>query len=100
MHTFCRSGAFGPYELLKPAQRCIAHREIGVVVTTDRLDSLLGEFYLAIELHDQAFPSVRVKEVTVNAWPLAKLVLSTVISPPPPVAVTVPCAWQVVPSLA
>jgi hypothetical protein len=37
-------------------------------------------------------PSVIVKLVIVNCWPTASDVLSRVMSPPPPVAVTVPCA--------
>lgn len=40
------------------------------------------------------------KLVIEKACAAAKTVLSTVMSPPPPVAVTVPCAWQVVPSEA
>ena len=35
------------------------------------------------ECMGQALPSVSVNPVTVNACPLAKLVLSTVMSPPP-----------------
>ncbi len=47
-----------------------------------------------------AFPSVSVNDVTENACAAAKEVLSTVMSPPLPVAVTVPCMCAVVPSLA
>ena len=48
-------------------------------------------------LASYALPAVIVKLVIVTLWALAIDVLSSVISPPPPVAVTVPCAWQVVP---
>jgi hypothetical protein len=44
--------------------------------------------------------SVIVKLETVNDCPDAKEVLSTVITPPPPVAVTLPWMWQVVPPLS
>lgn len=40
---------------------------------------------------NQALASVRVNVVIVNPCPAVKLVESTVMSPPPPVAVTVPC---------
>lgn len=42
-------------------------------------------------------PSVRVNELIVTDWPDAIDVLSSVRSPPPPVAVTVPWIWQVEP---
>jgi hypothetical protein len=47
-----------------------------------------------------ALPAVMVKAVMLKSWPAAKLVLSTMRSPPPPEALTVPWAWHVVPSLA
>lgn len=46
----------------------------------------------AIAMLYYALPSVMLKLVIEKACPEAKTVLSTVISPPPPVAVTVPCA--------
>jgi len=36
--------------------------------------------------------------VIVTVWVLAMLTLFSSMSPPPPVAVTVPCRWQVVPA--
>jgi len=42
-------------------------------------------------------PAVNVNAVTVTCCPDAMDVLSISISPPPPVAVTVPCIWQTVP---
>ena len=46
---------------------------------------------------DQPFPAVRVNVVTKNGCPAANDVFDTVMSPPPPVFVTVPCTWAVVP---
>jgi hypothetical protein len=44
--------------------------------------------------------AVSVNPVIVIGCPDVMLVVIRVISPPPPVAVIVPCIWQVVPSLA
>lgn len=49
---------------------------------------------------DHAPPADSVKLVIVTCWPDAIEVLSSVMSPPPPVAVIVPCICTVVPSLA
>jgi hypothetical protein len=46
---------------------------------------------------DYAPGAVMVNDVTVIVCPMVTLVLSTVMSPPPAVRVTVPCMWQVVP---
>ena len=54
----------------------------------------------AIWAAHQLFASVRVKLVIVTCWPLAMLVLSSVMSPPPPVAVMVPWMPQTVPPLS
>ena len=48
----------------------------------------------------QPLPSVNVNAVTVKLCPATKDVLSTVMSPPPPVAVIDPCICWVVPSEA
>ena len=45
-------------------------------------------------------PIVRVQVLMVTAWPLVIEVLSSSRSPPPLVAVIVPCSWQVVPALS
>ena len=49
---------------------------------------------------NQAPGSVTVQPVMFTVWPLVIEVLSMITSPPPPVAVTLPCSWQVVPALS
>src|SRR5215218_2549174 len=52
----------------------------------------------AFDRHDYAPGAVRTKVLMLTAWAAVNVELSKVRSPPPPVAVTVPCICAVVPS--
>ena len=72
-----------------PPVRDVNDREPAVAVVTEPTNSM--------GIQGQALPAEIVKLVMVTFWPVVMLMLSSVMSPPPPVAVTVPCAWHVVP---
>ena len=77
---------------------CSCHAEIAAL--RGRYIAEMLAVAAAVGAAHQLFASVSVKDVIVTCWVIAMLVLSSVMSPPPPVAVMLPWMPQTVPPLS